>query len=345
MSSCKSNKAQGFVVTPEISVAPMMDLTDHHCRYFLRLLSPNSLLYTEMVTANALIHGDLERLLRYNPEEHPLAVQVAGSLPEDLAKCAQICEQYGFKEINLNIGCPSDRVQKAKIGACLMAEPKLVADCIKAMVDKTSLPVTVKTRIGIDHQDSYEFLTDFISQVQEAGCGKFIVHARKAWLNGLNPKQNRTVPQLDYQRVFKLKQDFPKLKIILNGGIETVADIQKVLPHVDGVMIGRAAYYNPWLLTDIEREIFDCHNLPTRYQIVQQLIPYIQSKLGLGVTWLKMARHYMGLFKNQPGARLWRQFLSETRGIDRFNLQTYFGQITAKLKSHEQAIAIRTLGE
>jgi tRNA-dihydrouridine synthase A len=320
---------------PEISVAPMMDLTDHHCRYFLRLLSPHIKLYTEMVTTNALMYGDQNKLLRYNPEEQPLAIQIAGNIPKDLAYCAKLAEQYGFMEVNINIGCPSDRVQKAKIGACLMAEPDLVADGIKAMLDTVAIPVTVKTRIGIDDFDSYDFLYNFIKKIADAGCTKFIIHARKAWLNGLNPKQNRTVPQLDYAKVYRIKQDFPNLSIILNGGIETVADIKNILPFVDGVMIGRAAYYNPYLLAEIDQEIFGNQQIITRYDVVENLYPYIYSQLEQGTSWVKLARHYMGLFKGQPGARLWRQFLSESRTINHNNLLDNLNKIINYLKLHE----------
>lgn len=324
---------------PEISVAPMMDWTDRHCRYFLRLLSPNIKLYTEMVTTNALIYGDQDKLLQYNLEEQPLAIQIAGNVPKDLAYCAKLAEQYGFAEVNINIGCPSDRVQKAKIGACLMAEPDVVADGVKAMLDAVNIPVTVKTRIGIDNFDSYEFLYNFINKIAQAGCNKFIIHARKAWLTGLNPKENRTIPQLDYARVFRIKQDFPGLGIILNGGIETVTDVKNVLPYVDGVMIGRAAYHNPYLLAEIEQEIFGNPQNLTRYDVVAQLYNYIYAQLSMGTSWVKLARHYMGLFKGQPGARLWRQFLSETRNIDQNNLLENLNKITSYLKSQELDLA------
>lgn len=328
---------------PEISVAPMMDLTDRHCRYFLRLFSPNALLYTEMVTANALIYGDTKKLLLYNPEEQPLAVQIAGSVPKDLAHCAKLAEDHGFIEVNLNIGCPSDRVQKAKIGACLMAEADLVADCVKAIADKISIPVTIKTRIGIDDLDSYEFLTDFINKTSAAGCDKFIIHARKAWLQGLNPKQNRTIPELDYSRVHKIKQDFANLQIILNGGIETLDDIKTNLQNLDGIMIGRAFYSNPYLLAEIEQEIFG-NNVLSRYEILEKLYDYLYSQLEQGTPWIKLVRHYMGLFKGQAGARLWRQFLSESRGITHTNLRGNLDKIIGYLKHQEEALALRKVG-
>lgn len=297
-----------------ISVAPMMDLTDRHCRYFLRLFSPRIKLYTEMITANALIYGDKNRFLNYHVDEQPLAIQFGGSVPKDLAVCAKLAQERGFCEVNLNVGCPSDRVQKAKIGACLMGEPNLVADCVKAMQDVVDIPVTVKTRIGIDHQDSYEFLCEFIDTVNRAGCTEFIIHARKAWLTGLNPKQNRLIPELNYSRVYQLKQDFPALNIAINGGFETIEQIKTSLEHTDGIMIGRAAYYNPYLLAEIEQHIFNNKAL-SRLEILEKLYPYIIIELSSGTPWIKIARHLMGLFKDQPNARLWRQFLSECRGI------------------------------
>lgn len=326
---------------PEISVAPMMDLTDHHCRYFLRLISPNSLLYTEMVTSQAIKFGDKKKLLIYNPIEQPLALQVAGCDPKDLADAALVAQEFGFCEVNLNVGCPSDRVQKARIGACLMAEAELVADCIKAMVDKVDIPVTIKTRIGIDNLDSYEFLTDFIEKTSNAGCQKFIVHARKAWLQGLNPKQNRTIPQLDYARVHRLKQDFPELTLILNGGIESVADINNNIENLDGIMIGRAIYNNPYLLAEIEQSIFNNHNILSRYEVVFKLQEYIAYCLSQGIPWTNFVRHYMGLFKGQPGARVWRQFLSETRDVTGANLEQKLSSITKYLQEQAECVTIK----
>ncbi len=302
-----------------ISVAPMMDLTDRHCRYFLRLFSPKIKLYTEMITANALIYGDQNRFLNYHKAEDPVAIQLGGSVPKDLASCAKLAEARGFCEVNLNVGCPSDRVQKAKIGACLMAEPELVADCVKAMIDAVDIPITVKTRIGIDNQDSYEFLADFIDKVRSAGCSTFIIHARKAWLTGLNPKQNRTIPELNYETVYRLKRDFNNLHIDINGGFETIEQIKASLVHTDGVMIGRAAYYTPYLLAQIDQEIFN-NQSKTRLEILEKLYSYLIEELNFGTPWKQLSRHYMGLFKDQPGARLWRQFLSECRGINSENL-------------------------
>lgn len=293
-----------------VSIAPMMDWTDRHCRYFLRLISPHALLYTEMVTAGAILHGDKERLLAFEPLEHPIALQLGGSDPQQLAACAQIGEGFGYDEINLNVGCPSDRVQNGRFGACLMAEPELVAECIAAMVKVVSIPVTVKTRIGIDERDSYEALCHFIDIVAKAGCHTFIIHARKAWLTGLSPKENREIPPLRYDIAQRLKQDFPYLTIVLNGGIKTVSDIQQHLCAFDGVMVGREAYHNPYLLAAIEKEVFH-YQTPPRQDIIQQLIPYAERMLADGLRLHQLTRHILGLFHGEPGARAWRRHLSE----------------------------------
>ena len=299
---------------PEISVAPMMDWTDRHCRYFHRLLAPNTLLYTEMVTSAAILHGDQERLLGFNPEEHPVALQLGGSEAEDLARAAKIGAEYGYDEINLNCGCPSDRVQKGRFGACLMAEPHTVADGIKAMIDATShksIPITVKCRIGIDEMDSYQFLADFIGTVSEAGCKRVIIHARKAWLHGLSPKENREIPPLEFERVYAIKENFPHLGIILNGGVGTIEDIKKHLHYVDGIMIGRRAYQDPWFLVDIEKEIFGNMKTRSREEIVMTMITYAQKQNAEFGTPLKsITRHILGLFHAQPGGKKWRQILS-----------------------------------
>ncbi|MBP9721959.1 MAG: tRNA dihydrouridine(20/20a) synthase DusA [Gammaproteobacteria bacterium] len=321
----------------------MMDLTDRHCRYFLRLFSPRIKLYTEMITVNALIYGDQNRFLSYHPEEHPLAIQLGGSVPKDLAITAKMAEDRGFCEVNLNVGCPSDRVQKAKIGACLMAEPNLVAECVSAMREQVAIPVTVKTRIGIDEQDSYKFLHDFINTVSKAGCSSFIIHARKAWLSGLNPKQNREIPELDYQRVYTLKQDFNNLNIIINGGFKTCDQIKNSLQLVDGVMIGREAYYNPFLLAQINQEILG-DKLLSRHEILESLYNYIIDELDNGTPWIKMARHYMGLFKDQPGARLWRQFLSECRGVSGQNFRVNINKILELMSKASYKQDIRQAG-
>ncbi|PHQ67863.1 MAG: tRNA dihydrouridine(20/20a) synthase DusA [Sneathiella sp.] len=295
-----------------ISIAPMMDWTDRHDRYFLRLITSRSLLYTEMVTTGAILFGDAERHLRFDPVEQPVALQLGGSNPDDLAKCCKIGEDYGYQEVNLNVGCPSDRVQTGRFGACLMAEPKTVAACVSAMKSATSLPVTVKNRIGIDDLDSYEHLTEFTKTVADAGCETFIIHARKAWLTGLSPKENRTVPPLDYPRVYRLKQDFPELEIIINGGIQTLEEIDEHLRHVDGVMIGREAYQNPYFLAEIDNRYFGLsEDAPERREVVDQILPYINREMRKGVPLKSITRHMLGLFQGRPGARAWRRHISE----------------------------------
>lgn len=294
-----------------VSVAPMMGWTDRHDRYFLRLISPHSLLYTVMITTGALVYGKKYQVLEFSPEEHPVALQLGGSDPKDLAASAKWGENYGYDEINLNCGCPSERVQNGKFGACLMAEPALVANCVDAMKQAVSIPVTVKTRIGIDDQDSYQFLTDFIGPIAENGCETFIIHARKAYLEGLSPEENRTVPPLQWERAFQLKKDFPRLEIILNGGIKTVAQIEDALSHVDGVMIGREAYQNPYFLSEIEQHIFGTANVPSRHEIVDKLMPYVSESLRKNIPLKDIARHILGLFHGQRGGRQWRQVLSQ----------------------------------
>jgi len=304
-----------------VSIAPMMDYTDRHDRYFLRLISARVLLYTEMVTAPAIVHGNAERLLQYNQEEHPIAVQFGGSQPQELAVCAKLADKAGYDEINLNVGCPSDRVQSGKFGACLMAEPKLVAECVTAMQAETSKPVTVKNRIGIDEQDSYEFLREFIEAQAEAGCGTFAIHARKAWLKGLSPRENREIPELVYERVYLLKQDYPELNIIINGGIKTLADMQMHLQYVDGVMIGREAYHNPWILAEADQLFYAGEAQPkTRQDIVKAYMQYMQRQMDQGIPLSRMSRHMLGLFHGQPGARSWRRTLSEKGPSSPFDL-------------------------
>ncbi|MFA5982683.1 MAG: tRNA dihydrouridine(20/20a) synthase DusA [Methylococcaceae bacterium] len=301
-------------------IAPMLDWTDRHCRFFHRLLSKQTMLYTEMLTTGALIHGNHQEFLAFNQEEHPLALQLGGSNPRELAICAKMAEDYGYDEVNLNVGCPSDRVQNGRFGACLMAEPELVAACVAAMQAVVSVPVTVKTRIGIDHQDSYEELVNFVEIVSAAGCQTFIVHARKAWLSGLSPKQNREIPPLRYDVVYQLKQDFPKLNIILNGGISTLDQVKSTLTQVDGVMMGREAYQNPYLLAEVDQKIFGCNELTnSRQQIIESLLPYISNQLAMGIRLHSVTRHILGLFHGQYGARNWRRYLSEhanLRGVD-----------------------------
>ncbi|MDC0612362.1 tRNA dihydrouridine(20/20a) synthase DusA [Vibrio sp.] len=294
------------------SVAPMLDWTDRHCRYFHRLLSAQSLLYTEMVTTGAIIHGRGD-FLKYNESEHPVALQLGGSNPEDLAVCAKLAYERGYDEINLNVGCPSDRVQNGRFGACLMGEAKLVADCVSAMKNVVDIPVTVKTRIGIDDQDSYEFLADFIETVSEkGGCEQFTIHARKAWLNGLSPKENREIPPLDYPRVYQLKQDFPHLMMSMNGGIKSLEEAQEHLKFVDGVMVGREAYQNPYILAEVDQRVFgDMKPVKKRSEVVKAMYPYIEEQLTQGAFLGHISRHMIGLFQNMPGARQWRRYISE----------------------------------
>lgn len=296
---------------PLISVAPMMDWTDRHDRYFLRLIAPDILLYTEMITAQALIHGDRDYLLGFDPKEHPVALQLGGSDPVLLAESAAIGESYGYDEINLNVGCPSDRVQSGRFGACLMLEPGLVADCVAAMQARVRVPVTVKCRIGVDQQDSYADLHHFVRLSAEAGCKTFIIHARKAWLKGLSPKENREIPPLCYDVVHQIKRDFPRLTIIINGGIKSIADIDAHLPYVDGVMIGRAAYSNPYWLAEIQRKYLSNKEILSRHGVVQALLPYISQQLENGVKLTAISRHILGLFQGQRGASAWRRYLSQ----------------------------------
>ncbi|MCH5048852.1 tRNA dihydrouridine(20/20a) synthase DusA [Pectobacterium aquaticum] len=294
------------------SIAPMLDWTDRHCRYFLRQLTNQTLLYTEMVTTGAILHGKGD-YLAYSEEEHPLALQLGGSDPQALAQCAKLAEQRGYDEVNLNVGCPSDRVQNGRFGACLMGEAALVADCIKAMKDSTSIPITVKTRIGIDDQDSYEFLCDFIQTVAERGeCDTFIVHARKAWLSGLSPKENREIPPLDYPRVYQLKRDFPALTLAINGGVKTLEEAKTHLQHLDGVMMGREAYQNPGILAQVDRELFGIDTAtPDLAGVVRAMYPYIERELSGGASLGHITRHMLGMFQGIPGARQWRRYLSE----------------------------------
>lgn len=290
----------------------MLDRTDRFCRYFLRLISRRTLLYTEMVTTGALLHGDPARWLDFDPAEHPLALQLAGSDPAALAASARLGEQWGYDEINLNLGCPSPRVQVGRFGACLMAEPALVAECMTALLDAVRLPVTLKLRLGIDDRDSYGELCDFVGTQAAAGVGIFIVHARKAWLQGLSPKENRAVPPLRYDWVRRLKQDFPALTIVINGGIDTLDQALDLLAGLDGVMIGRAAYSDPWILAEADRRIYGQPTpVPDRRQVLEAYIPFVERQLaqGVGLGWL--VRPIMGLFQGVPGARVWRRRLSD----------------------------------
>jgi tRNA-dihydrouridine synthase A len=291
--------------THHLCVAPMMDVTDRHCRYFLRQVSTHARLYTEMITTGALLYGDVHRHLDFDEAEHPVALQLGGSEPADLARCAKLGEKYGYDEINLNIGCPSERVQKGAFGACLMAEPELVASCVREIRAAVSLPVTVKHRVGIDQVEDYGFLKTFVSIVAEAGCETFIVHARNAVLKGLSPKENREIPPLKYDYVVRLKQDFPGLEMVMNGGITTRAEIAAHLACVDGVMIGRAAYSNPWLLAD---------GPATRAEVVYRMKVYCDS---LDVPLRSVTRHMLGLYRGHPHARLWRRMLSDSEALKR----------------------------
>jgi tRNA-dihydrouridine synthase A len=290
----------------------MMDWSDRHCRYFWRLLTNQALLYTEMVTTGALIHGDRARFLQFNTEEHPVALQLGGSDAADLAQCARWAQEWGYDEVNLNCGCPSDRVQSGMFGACLMAQPDLVADGVKAMRDACDIPVTVKHRIGIDAMESYHELVDFIAPIAQAGCEVFIVHARKAWLKGLSPKENREVPPLNYDWVYQLKRDFPKLTIVINGGIQTLDQCDSHLVRVDGVMLGREAYQNPWMLADVDRRLFSLDNATaSRDDVIDALIPYVEQQLSQGVHLNHITRHILGLYQGVPGARKFRRHISE----------------------------------
>jgi len=311
------------VIDRRFSIAPMMDCSDRHLRFFLRLFSEHILLYTEMVTAAAVLHGDRDRLLGFNKEEHPLGVQLGGSDPEQLYRAAQICEEYGYDEINLNCGCPSDRVQSGSFGACLMKEPGLVADCVSALKSATSLPVTVKHRTGVDQQDEYDVFADFAYTQVEAGADALIVHARNAWLQGLSPKQNREVPPLKYDWVYRLKRDLPDQQIIINGGIKTLDACCEHLQQVDGVMLGREPYHNPYLLHNVDRVIFNhpSAEIPSRIAMLHRVYPYIEQQLCQGLPLMHMVRHIIGLFHGEPNARRWRRYLSEnahqkTAGIE-----------------------------
>ncbi|MEZ9445675.1 tRNA dihydrouridine(20/20a) synthase DusA [Vibrio sp. 10N.286.49.C3] len=318
-----------------LSVAPMLDWTDRHCRYFHRLLSQQTLLYTEMVTTGAILHGKGD-FLEYNEQEHPLALQLGGSNPVDLAACAKLAGERGYDEVNLNVGCPSDRVQNGRFGACLMAEPELVADCVSAMKEVTDIPITVKTRIGIDDQDSYEFLTKFVSTVSEkGGCEQFTIHARKAWLSGLSPKENREIPPLDYDRAYQIKKDFSDLVIAVNGGITTLEQTKEHLQHLDGVMIGREAYHSPFILAEVDQQLFGLDTpIKKRSQVVEEMYPYIERQLSNGASLGHISRHMLGLFQSMPGARQWRRYISENahkKGAGIEVIQTALAKIPKEL--------------
>ena len=307
----KNNLNDGLQLDRTFSIAPMLDWTDRHYRYFARLMSANALLYTEMVTTGAILHGRGD-YLAYNQEEHPLALQLGGSNPAELARCAKLAAERGYDEVNLNVGCPSDRVQNGRFGACLMAEPELVAECVDAMKQVVDIPVTVKTRIGIDEQDSYEFLTHFIDTVMVKGCGEFIIHARKAWLQGLSPKENREIPPLDYDRVYQLKRDYPMLNISINGGITSLEQAKTHLQQLDGVMVGREAYQNPCILAQVDQLLCGSEKaVISREAVIEAMLPYIEAHLQAGGRLNHITRHMIGLFQGLPGARAWRRYLSE----------------------------------
>lgn len=302
----------GVKQKPIISVAPMMDWTDRHDRYFLRAVAKDVLLYTEMITSHALIHGDRDYLLKFDSAEHPVALQLGGSDPTMLAQCARMGEDAGYDEINLNVGCPSPRVSSGRFGACLMLEPNLVAECVASMQASVKIPVTVKCRIGVDQQDSYEALQSFIRMIANTGCKTFIVHARKAWLKGLSPKQNREIPPLSYETVYRVKQDFPELTIIINGGIRTLGAIDHHLAHVDGVMVGREAYHNPYFLAEIQHKYLNSNDkMLDRYDVIQQCLPYISQQVQNGVKLNSITRHLLGLFQGIRGSAAWRRYLSQ----------------------------------
>ena len=308
-------------MTQSVSVAPMMDWTDKHDRYFLRLISKNVMLYTEMIVANAIIRGDKDFLLKFNLLEKPLALQIGGSVPKELAEAVRIAENYGYDEINLNLGCPSKKVQKNKFGACLMKEPNLVGDCVNEMKNACNLPITIKTRIGYDHLEDYEYLKKFLTIIKKAGTKTFIIHARRAILDKLTPKQNLNIPPLNYNFVYDIKKDFKDDTVILNGGVDSIDKIKTHLKKVDGVMIGRAAYHSPYFLADVEREIFNNDNVLTRVEVMEQMMPYIKQETKKGTRLNQIMRHTIGLFHGQKGSSYWKRYLSENMCIREADLQ------------------------
>ena len=307
-----TNSATSTTLNRKFCIAPMLDWTDRHYRYFARLISKRTVLYSEMITTGALIHGDRDRYLEFNDQETPLAIQLGGSNPQDLALCAKMAEDLGYDEVNLNVGCPSDRVQNNMIGACLMGHPELVAECIASMQNAVSVPVTVKHRIGIDDNDSYEALHHFVNTIASTGCSTFIVHARKAILKGLSPKENRDIPPLKYDVAYQLKNDFPSLEIIVNGGIKTITESLDHINHLDGVMVGREAYQNPWILSDVDEKLYgEPANTLTRHDVLELMLPYIEEELSKGNYLGHITRHILGLFHSMPGGKRYRRHLSE----------------------------------
>ena len=303
---------QFFAPDRKFCVAPMLDWTDRHCRYFMRLISEQAVLYTEMITTGAILYGDTDYHLAMNPEEHPVALQLGGSDPADLAKACVLASHYDYAEINLNCGCPSDRVQNGMFGAVMMKNAQITADCVAAMQDAVDLPVTVKHRIGVDDFDSYEFLCEFVETLAATGCTTFLVHARKAWLKGLSPKQNREIPELNYDRVYQLKKDYPQLEIIINGGVTDLAQSQQHLQQLDGVMVGREAYTNPYLLATVDQQIYGSEApVKSRQKIAEEFLQYVDNELAKGTKLQAMTRHILGLFHGMPGARQYRRHISE----------------------------------
>lgn len=329
-------KSVGKTIDRRFCVAPMLDWTDRHCRYFYRTMSKHSVLYTEMVTTGAILHGKAD-FLKFNEAEHPVALQLGGSDPEALAKCALMAQERGYDEINLNVGCPSDRVQNGMFGACLMAKPELVAECVKAMKSAVDIPVTVKSRIGIDDFDSFEFLQTFVETIKEAGCETFIIHARKAWLTGLSPKENRDIPPLDYDRVYKIKQMYPDLEIIINGGIKTFEECEEHLKHVDGVMMGREIYHNPFMMAEVDKVIYkDPEYKPqTRSDILEHVGDYITGYEAAGGRAWHVLRHMMGLYQGIPGAKIFRRHLSQEGVKNQLPGKELLWQATSYIRQRE----------
>lgn len=312
MPSSPSLKNTPQKLNRRFTTAPMMEWSDSHCRQFWRLLTKDAVLYTEMVTTGAIIHGNRDRFLAYGEEEHPIALQIGGSNAADLAKCARFAKEWGYDEVNLNVGCPSDRVQNNMIGACLMGHPQLVADGIKAMQDAADIDVTVKHRIGIDDQDSYPELVNFVDTIAQTGCKTFIVHARKAILQGLSPKENRDIPPLKYEWVYQLKQDFPDLEILINGGLNQFDQMQQQMNHVDGIMVGREAYHNPYIMAEVDNVFFNRNTeIRSRHQVIEDFLPYIEKQLSKDIYLSHITRHILGIFHGQPGARQFRRYISE----------------------------------
>jgi tRNA-dihydrouridine synthase A len=324
----------------KFSIAPMMEWTDRHCRFFHRTITERALLYTEMVTADAIIHGDTERLLGFSEAEHPVALQLGGSDPEKLQQATQIANEFGYDEINLNIGCPSDRVQNGSFGACLMREPVLVRECMTAIGEVSEKPPTVKCRIGVDEMDDDEGLQNFVEVVKGSGVNTFIVHARKAWLQGLSPKQNREVPPLNYERVYKLKAEHPDLTIIINGGIETLEQASEHLAHTDGVMMGRAAYHTPYILERVDKRMFfEYTDKKSRFDIAEAMIPYIERELAKGTRLHQITRHMLGLFHGEPNARMYRRILSTQANKEGAGLEVYNAALDCMRHSQDQELA------